>query len=194
MEKQAGKRKRIEESDECGSFCEEPEARPLKRLCKESNINVVCETMSKMDNDDLGLGSEGIEEEMVLDMMKMLEEEIAPSPSCSDDTGTSSNGSDELESSGDKDCSFNAELYYLLRASDDELGFPCSPSVNTGNDCDYDSYGLFECLEMEEVEQQLLLQIWLGYGESVEQDGSYAFCVHDFHIFSNQIESGFCEG
>ncbi|GLJ26139.1 hypothetical protein SUGI_0501200 [Cryptomeria japonica] len=179
MEKHAGKRKHIEERDENGRFCEEPEARSPKRLCKESNINVVSEIMSKIYNDDLGLGVEEIEEEMVWDMMKMLEEEIGPSPSCSDDTGTSSNGYDELESSGDKDCSFNAEFDYLLSASDDELGIPCSPSVNTGNDCDYDSRDFFKCLEMEDVEEQLFWQFWLGYGESVEQDGNDILSVHD---------------
>ncbi|GLJ26151.1 hypothetical protein SUGI_0501430 [Cryptomeria japonica] len=70
---------------------------------------------------------------MVWDMMKMLEEEIAPSPSCSDDTGTSGYESDELEYSGNEDCLFNAELDYLFDASDDGLGIPCRPSVN-----DYD--------------------------------------------------------
>ncbi|GLJ26141.1 hypothetical protein SUGI_0501220 [Cryptomeria japonica] len=175
MEKHAGKRERIEESDESGRLCKDPEASPPKRLCKDSNIDVVCEIMNKMDNEDLGLDPEEIEEEMVWDMMKMLQEQIAPTPSFSDDTGSSGYGFDELESTGDKDCSFNAELDYLLGASDDELGIPGTPSVNTVNDSDYDSCGFFECLEMEEAEEQLLLHIWSGYGESVEQNESDLF-------------------
>ncbi|GLJ26150.1 hypothetical protein SUGI_0501400 [Cryptomeria japonica] len=138
MDKHGGKRQRIEESNESGRFCEEPEASPPKRLCKDSNIGVACEIMSEIDNEDVGLGAEDIEDEMVWDMMKMLQEQIALNPCCSDDTGTSSNGSDELESSGDEGCSFNAELDYLFRASDDELGIPCSPSVDTVIDYDTD--------------------------------------------------------
>ncbi|GLJ26143.1 hypothetical protein SUGI_0501260 [Cryptomeria japonica] len=169
MEKHAGKRERIE-SDKSGSFCEESEASLPKRFRKESNFDVGCEIMSKMDNENLGL----CPEEMVCDLMKMLEEEITRSPSCSDDTGTSSNSSVELESGGNEACSFNAELDYLLGASDDELGIPCSPSVDTVNDYGTDSYDFVECLQMEDVEQQLLLQIWkrLNNPESVEQDGS----------------------
>ncbi|GLJ26154.1 hypothetical protein SUGI_0501480 [Cryptomeria japonica] len=174
MERPAGKRERIEERNESGRFCEEPEASPTKRLCKESDIDVVCEITSKLDNEDLGLSPEETEEEMLCDMLKMLEQEIGPSPSCSDDTGTSSSGSDELECSGNEACSFNAELDYLLGASDDELGILCSPSVN---DYDHDSCGLFECFEMHEAERQLLLQIWLGYYECVEQDGTDLFSV-----------------
>ncbi|GLJ26137.1 hypothetical protein SUGI_0501170 [Cryptomeria japonica] len=120
MEKHAGKRERIEESNESGRFCEESKASPPKRLCKDSNIDLVCEIMRKMDNEDLGMGSEEIEEEMVWNMMKMLEEEIAASSSCSDDTGTSSSDSDELESSWNEDYSSNAKIEYLLGASDDE--------------------------------------------------------------------------
>ncbi|GLJ26153.1 hypothetical protein SUGI_0501470 [Cryptomeria japonica] len=174
MEKPTGKRERIEERNESRRFCEEPEASPTKRFCKESNIDDVCEITSKMDNEDLGLSQEETDDEMVWDMMKMLQEQIAPTPSSPDDTGTSSSGSDELESSGDEDCSFNAELDYLLGASDDELCIPCSPSVN---DYDYDSCGLFECFEMQEAERQLLLQIWLGYCECVEQDGTDLFSI-----------------
>ncbi|GLJ26152.1 hypothetical protein SUGI_0501440 [Cryptomeria japonica] len=192
MEKHAGKRERIEESDERGKFCLESEVSQPKRLCKECTIDVVSEIMSQMDNEDLDLGSEETEEEMVWDIMKTLEEEISPSPSCSDDTETSINGSDELESSGDKDCIFNAELDYLFGASDDELGIPGSPSVITGSDYDYNSCGFFECFERELVEQQLLLQIWLDNCESVKQDESDLFCAHDLHIVSNQIELGFC--
>ncbi|GLJ26142.1 hypothetical protein SUGI_0501250 [Cryptomeria japonica] len=189
MEKHAGKRQRIEERNESRRLCKEPEASPPKRFCKDSNIDVVIEVMSMMDNED----PDEIEEEMVWDMMKMLQEEIAPSPSCSDDTGSSGYGSDELESSRSEECSFNAELDYLLGASDDELGIPGSPSVNTANDYDYDSCGFLESLEMEKGEQKLLLQIWLGYGESVEQDGSDVFSAHDLHIVSNRIESAFCQ-
>ncbi|GLJ26144.1 hypothetical protein SUGI_0501270 [Cryptomeria japonica] len=195
MERHAGKRERIEESDQIGLFCEESEASPQKRLCKDSNIDLVFEIMSKMDNEDLGFCPEEIEETMVWDMMKMFEEEIGPSPSCSDDTGTSSNWSDELESGGNEACSLNAELDYLLGASDDELGIPCSPSVDTVNDYVTESYDFFECVEMEEVEQPLLLQIWkrLNNSESVEQDGSDLLYVHDLHIVSNQIEPVLCK-
>ncbi|GLJ26145.1 hypothetical protein SUGI_0501310 [Cryptomeria japonica] len=194
MEKHAGKRERIDESDKSRRYREEPEASPTKRLCKESNIDVVCEIMSKMDNEDLGLGSEEIEEEMVWEMMKMLQEQIAPTPSSSDDTETTSNRSDELECSAYEDCSFNAELDYLLGASDDELGIPSSPSMDTVNDYGTESYDFFECLEMEEFEQQLFLQISLGYCESVEEEGSDLLSLHDLHVVSNQIESGFCKG
>ncbi|GLJ25594.1 hypothetical protein SUGI_0490320 [Cryptomeria japonica] len=251
MEKPTAKRERIDESDdESGRFCEEPEASPKKRFRKNSNIDFVCEITSKMDNEDLGLGPGEIDEEMVWDMMKilqeeiapthsctdhtgrrrfceaamkdvvceimskmnnedlglglgeieeqmvwdvmrMLEEEIAPSPSCTDGTGTSCNGFDELEYSRNEHCSYNAEFCYLFGASDDELGIPGSPSVN---DYDYDSFGFFECLETEEVEQQLLLQIWLGFGESVEQEARDLFSVHNVHTVSTQIDSGFCNG
>ncbi|GLJ26148.1 hypothetical protein SUGI_0501350 [Cryptomeria japonica] len=195
MERHAGKRERIEESDQIGLFCEESEASPQKRLCKDSNIDLVCEIMSKMDNEDVGVCPEEIEEEMVWDMMKMFEEEIGPSPSCSDDTGTSSNWPDELESGGNEACSLNAELDYLLGASDDELGIPCSPSVDTVNDYVTESYDFFECVEMEEVEQQLLLQIWkrLNNSESVEQDGSDFLYVYDLNTVSNQIEPALCK-
>ncbi|GLJ26146.1 hypothetical protein SUGI_0501320 [Cryptomeria japonica] len=120
MEKHTGKRERIEKSDESGMFCEEPEAIPPKRICKDFHMCAACEIMSKYD--ELDLGPEEIEEEMVWDMMKMLEEQIAPTPSFSDDTGITSNGSDKLEFYGDEGCSFNAELDYLFGASDDELG------------------------------------------------------------------------
>ncbi|GLJ26129.1 hypothetical protein SUGI_0501010 [Cryptomeria japonica] len=211
IEKKSRKRQRFESREYSRNppIHVESEGNPRKRVCEDlncANVDVFSEIMSQMDTHEEDCPQESINEDLIWDMMKTLEEELFSSSTHEEPSVNKcgfnqicdilvDNG-DEAESVSREDSTklececdtCNGDMEDLLWVSDSKPSIPCSPLMDFSEAVSdyFQDYGFFECLEMErDADHQFLLQKWWGDNDSEGYETKDLISIQDCSLFTN---------